>query len=146
LEYLQFGGFPEVVLNKNKEEIILNLYNDILTRDIIERYHVREITKLKTIAKYYLSNTGKLITLRSVSRGLNISLSTVERLTNYIKESMIITFQLFYHLPHNCRFAASPYTYHISYKSIIHSLYYLINVMSPFNSSVEIFNPKIPIS
>ncbi len=92
MEYLQFGGFPEVVLNKNKEEIILNLYNDILTRDIIERYHVREITKLKTIAKYYLSNIGKLITLRSVSRGLNISLSTVERLTNYIKESMIITF------------------------------------------------------
>ncbi|MGB9730310.1 MAG: ATP-binding protein [Thermoprotei archaeon] len=92
LEYLQFGGFPEVVLNENKEEILLNLYNDILTRDIIERYNVRETTKLRTIAKYYLSNIGKLITLRSVSRGLNIALNTVERLTNYIKESMIITF------------------------------------------------------
>jgi len=89
-EYLEFGGFPEVVLNKTKKQILLRYYQDILMKDIIGRYKVRVIDKLNTLAGFYLANAGNRITFQSMTRFLGISLRTVERFSTYLEEAYMI--------------------------------------------------------
>ncbi|MCX7794659.1 MAG: ATP-binding protein [Thermodesulfovibrionales bacterium] len=46
-EYIEFGGFPEVVLNSNKREILLSYISDILEKDLIKRHKIRKSGKNK---------------------------------------------------------------------------------------------------
>lgn len=54
-EYLIRGGFPER-LKQNDAEIVQRVYEGILYRDIVSRFHVRETKALKTLAHYLFSN------------------------------------------------------------------------------------------
>jgi predicted AAA+ superfamily ATPase len=61
LSYLEFGGFPEY-LKQGAPEILNQLFEDILIRDIAVRYGVRDVKTLQRMAFYLLSNVAKLIT------------------------------------------------------------------------------------
>jgi predicted AAA+ superfamily ATPase len=61
LEYMKTGGFPEFVRHK-EDDILQQLFDDILVRDIAVRYGVRDVKTLQRMALYLVSNTGKLIT------------------------------------------------------------------------------------
>ncbi|MGQ4875710.1 MAG: ATP-binding protein [Promethearchaeia archaeon] len=89
-EYLEFGGFPLVVLKEEKEEILERYFNDIVGRDIIERYKIRKIEKLRFLAKYYLTNITSLITYRRIAKFMGLSLDSVERFSSYLMEICII--------------------------------------------------------
>ncbi len=59
--YLEEGGIPEYV--KSRADDILNqLFDDILLRDIAVRWGVRDIRTLQRLALYLVSNVGKQIT------------------------------------------------------------------------------------
>ena len=50
-EYLENGGFPEAVLREgDKTHLLKQYFNDIIFRDIVERYEVRETGLVKNIA------------------------------------------------------------------------------------------------
>jgi hypothetical protein len=49
-QYTRFGGFPQVVLTeeeKDKMQILKDYYTAVIEKDIIQRYQVRDIKKLK---------------------------------------------------------------------------------------------------
>jgi len=99
-EYLKFGGFPEVVLSKDdeiKKKILLQYFDDIIEKDIIFRYNIREIGKIKALAKFYLSNISSLTTFSSLEDFLKINKLTIERFSNYMTESFLIFFVKMYH-------------------------------------------------
>ncbi len=60
LEYLRLGGFPEYVKQEN-EELLNHLFDDILMRDIVVRYGIRDVKTLQRLALYLVSNAGNLI-------------------------------------------------------------------------------------
>ena len=91
-EYLKFGGFPMVVNSDVKEKLLLQLYDDIISKDVIEECKIKRSDKLKSLALFYVSNVGNRISLRRVSRSLEIPLRTVERFTACIESSMLIHF------------------------------------------------------
>jgi len=92
-EYLEFGGFPEVVLKeKFKKEILQTYFDDIITRDIVEKYSIRKIEDLKALAKFYFSNIGSYITYSSIKNFLGLSKETIQRFSNYIEETFTIFF------------------------------------------------------
>jgi predicted AAA+ superfamily ATPase len=61
LKYLELGGFPEYV-KQEVPEILNQLFEDILIRDIAVRYGVRDVKTLQRMAFYLISNVAKLIT------------------------------------------------------------------------------------
>ncbi len=63
--YLNAGGFPEYLKNR-RDEILHELLNDIITRDIVIRYKLRNPKILKEIAIYLLTNIGKEFSYRSL--------------------------------------------------------------------------------
>lgn len=91
-EYFEFGGFPEVAISSEKNRILLSYFETIITRDIIERYKIREKEKVKTLAKYYLTNISSPITFNRIAKFLNLPLTTVERFSNYIETAGMVFF------------------------------------------------------
>jgi len=91
-EYLEFGGFPEVVLSSEKRRILLSYFETIITKDVAERFKIREGEKLRTLAKYYLTNISSLMTFNSVSRFLRLPLTTVERFSDHLETANLIFF------------------------------------------------------
>lgn len=53
-EYLEFGGFPEVY--KFGRRIVEKLYEDIINKDILLHYKVKNKSTFKEMSKYILSN------------------------------------------------------------------------------------------
>ena len=90
--YLEFGFFPEVVLQKEKKEILLAYFEDILNKDLVRRYKIRKSEKLKALIKFYLSNPSSLITFSSLEKSLEISADTIEKFSNYFQASYLIFF------------------------------------------------------
>ena len=89
--YIKGGGFPEII-GKNEFEgkiILTNIYNDILARDISARYNASyDITR--KISYHLLSNNSKEFSYRSIANAVDVSVETVEKYLEYLKESFII--------------------------------------------------------
>ena len=91
-EYVKYGGFPLVCLEKSKKEIIQTYFEDIINKDVIENHVITYVSKIKSLAKFYLTNTGRRISFNNISKFLNLSLDTIERYSNYLEESYLIHF------------------------------------------------------
>ena len=89
--YITGGGFPETIgKDEYQRKIILtNIYNDILARDISARYNVSyDITR--KISYHLLSNNSKEFSYRSIANAVDVSVETVEKYLEFLKESFII--------------------------------------------------------
>lgn len=93
-EYLEFGGFPEVVLSQEKERILEQLFHDIITRDVLERISLRKPGVIEEIAHYICSNIASLISFSKFSRmlrsrGIKISVPTLENYFGYLRDAYL---------------------------------------------------------
>lgn len=88
-DYFQIGGFPEVVVSKN-QELLKNYFSDLLQKDIVMRYNIREKEILEKMAVYVLSNAGKIISIESLKEMFRISFAAVSSYLEYFKEAFLI--------------------------------------------------------
>lgn len=91
-KYLEFGSFPEVVLSTEKKEILLQFFEDVLDKDLIRRFKIRKPDKLKSLAKFYLSNASSLTTFSSIEKFLGASADTVEKFSGYLETAYLLFF------------------------------------------------------
>lgn len=91
-EFIQTGGFPEYLKTRNNE-ILSTLFDDILIRDIVIRYGVRDIKSLKELALYLISNTGNTITGSKLKHAFGISAtSTIMEYFSFLEASYLFYF------------------------------------------------------
>src|SRR3989344_8988096 len=95
MEYLKYGGFPEVVLatEDKKIEILQGYYNTIIRRDIIERFRIKSEENLKTLIRLLLNSTQYTITkLYNSLKSLNyeIGKSTIQTFLGYTGTSYLV--------------------------------------------------------
>jgi len=91
-KYIEFGSFPEVVLSGEKKEILLSYFEDVLDKDLIRRFKIRKPEKLKSLAKFYLSNVSSLITFSSIEKFLGASVDTLEKFSGYLETAYLLFF------------------------------------------------------
>ena len=84
--YIESGSFPEVALSSKKTEILLNYFEDLLTKDLFRRFRVRKAALMKALIKYYLSNASNLMTFTSAGRSLEASPDTIEKFCGYFED------------------------------------------------------------
>jgi len=98
-EYIEFGGFPEVVLNENREikiRILKELFDGIMSRDIIERHHIRQPKILKSLAALALQNFASLISVPKLvnifenATKRKISPTSINQYLDYFSESFLM--------------------------------------------------------
>jgi len=91
-KYLEWGGFPEVVLSENKKLLLLNYFDDILTKDIEKRYKIKKGELLRTLARFYLTNISRPVTFNSIRKFLSTATITVGKFSSYLEEANLIFF------------------------------------------------------
>jgi len=94
-DYLKFGGFPEVVMSENEDfkfRVLRSYYDDIVTKDVARRFKVRKVEELRSLVKFYLTNTASQVTLNSISKFLKLPTETIRRFSDYIETSKAIFF------------------------------------------------------
>ena len=80
-EYMDSGGFPEqFTLGR---QIIKNIYNDIITKDVVIRHKIKHIDDLRQVARFLVSNSSKEFTYSSL-KGLTRAKSLIT-LTNWVR-------------------------------------------------------------
>jgi len=99
-EYLNEGGFPEIVNNEKKREILENYLELIIYKDIIERYNIRNLTLIKTMIKYLLTNVSSLFTVNSyynsIKKEFSVKKDTIGEYLSYLEDAYIVfTLNLF---------------------------------------------------
>jgi predicted AAA+ superfamily ATPase len=96
-EYLEWGGFPEVVLEKEKEKILKEFYDLILFRDIVERHNLKNISLAKFLLSYFVQNFTKEISINKIlnffkSQGKKFGKNTLYDYVDKIQDSVSIFF------------------------------------------------------
>ena len=95
-KFINLGGFPEVFFKSEefKIKILEQYFDDILYKDIIDRYNLNS-QKAKDLALYLITNFTGLISLRNLRNSIGISYDTIKDYISYYKEAF-----LFFSLDH----------------------------------------------
>lgn len=94
-EYLEFGAFPQVVLteeNRVKQKVLFDYFEDIIGRDVIERYKIKKSEELRSLAMYYFTNIGSSISFNRIKKFLGLSFHTLERFSYNLSYPYLIFF------------------------------------------------------
>ena len=87
--YLLLGGFPEVVQSRDSDEL-KQLYQDILIKDIIVRYQIKDVQSFRELSLYILSNHSTLISYNNLAKILKFqSVSTVKNYFEFLESSYL---------------------------------------------------------
>ncbi|NOZ62078.1 MAG: ATP-binding protein [Calditrichaeota bacterium] len=93
--YLQWGGFPEIVLSNGdarKRELLVRYFDDIIFKDLAKRFDIKQIHKLEQMSNLLIANIATLQSFNSLKKKLNISLDTVERFARYFQIARMFYF------------------------------------------------------
>ncbi|MBI4445579.1 MAG: ATP-binding protein [Acidobacteria bacterium] len=90
--YLESGSFPEVALSDQKREILLNYFEDLVTKDLMRRFRIRKQQELKDLIKFYASNIATLTTYGSIEKYLKVTRGTIERFSGYLEQVYLFFF------------------------------------------------------
>jgi len=82
-DYLDFGGFPEVVLKKEKEKILKEYLELAFYKDFVERHKIESIEVAKIIFEYLLQNFSKEISITKIQNFIEKTLRIKTRSTIY---------------------------------------------------------------
>ncbi len=91
-DYLQHGGFPEYLRDRN-EEMLHMLLKDIVSRDIAIRYGIKNTRTLMDITLFLLSNVGKEVTYNSLRKSFQVgSANTVSDYLSWLEDTYLVFF------------------------------------------------------
>ncbi len=88
-EYMQDGGMPEYVLTGDVS-YLQNLIDNIITKDIIAHYNIRNGQVVKDFYKLLMERSGKLLTFNKLANILEISVDSARRYFHYFEETYLI--------------------------------------------------------
>ena len=80
--YLTDGGFPDY-LKDNQKEYLQQLFRDIIYRDIIVRYGIRNANVMVEIALFLISNSAKEYSLNNIRKAFGVG--STNSVANYVK-------------------------------------------------------------
>ncbi len=93
--FIQEGGYPAVTYQKvNKEEVLQNYYESMIFKDIVERYKIEDVKKIKMLANLLLESTSKDISYSKLANklksiGMNTSKNTIIEFLSYFEDAYL---------------------------------------------------------
>jgi predicted AAA+ superfamily ATPase len=89
-EYLSIGGFPAYVESRQRM-VLSELFNDILYRDIVVRYSLKDAAPIKGLATFLLAHVGCRISPSRIKDSVHVaSASTILEYFNYLEETYLV--------------------------------------------------------
>ncbi len=91
-KYLVWGGFPEII-NVNdslKRQILVDLYNDVLARDISTRTSI-DYGKMNSLATYIFTNFTREYSVNKLAKAVNLHPDTTSHYLQLLENALMIT-------------------------------------------------------
>lgn len=94
-DYLRNGGFPETVIFKDQQMEILKNYTElIIYKDLVERYNIRNLSLVKHMLKYLLTNISAPFSVHSyrnvLSQEMAVKEETISEYLSYMEDAYIV--------------------------------------------------------
>lgn len=91
-DFLNLGGFPEVVKN-NFRPLLEEYLRNIIYRDIVLRHRIKYEASLREIVFFLTSNIGTPLSLEKISKMTKVkSIMTVKKYLSYLEDSFVFSF------------------------------------------------------
>lgn len=91
-DYLRTGGMPEYV-KSGEPQVLTDLISDILYRDILVRYGLRDEQALKNLFVFLMGNIGNLVSANKLTSAIGVkSSATVGDYFTYLENSYLVKF------------------------------------------------------
>lgn len=90
-DYMQQGGFPELLVNKDHKSYVKNLVDNILTRDIEQRYKIQYKAAFKALAQHLLNIAPAIVAVPDLAKIFHFkSEHTVRNYIDYLKQAYML--------------------------------------------------------
>ncbi len=92
-EYMELGGFPEVVLENNvdtKKQLLQFYFDTIIYRDIIKKRGIRNAAKLEKMVNLLLQNISNTMNFSKVGKDSSLSVDTVGEYAANLKDAYLV--------------------------------------------------------
>lgn len=92
-QYMEFGGFPEVVLEKSeekKERLLQQYFEDIVHKDVIDRYAIRNTKQVIDLARYLVAASGSKVSINKLSKVFGAAKDTLQSYINYMIDAYLL--------------------------------------------------------
>ncbi len=99
-EYMRWGGYFSVISTPNEEikkEILKNIAEDIILKDIVPRYNIKNSSQIRDMFFYIVSNATNTVNFSNLSNKLGIDAKTVKEYISYFEDNFLITQVSNYH-------------------------------------------------
>jgi len=98
-EYVEFGGFPKIVIEKEeygKNILLVEYFNSILERDILLRHNIKNEKDVKEIVSFSLTNVSRKISTYRLQKDFGISNQNTKRYFEFFQEAFLLQFVPFF--------------------------------------------------
>lgn len=85
-----FGGYPEVFLSMDKEEVLGRLVEAFVLRDASDLYMIRNPGAFRKLMELAASQTANLVNYSNLAENIGVSVNTTAQYLNILEESHII--------------------------------------------------------
>ena len=97
LNYLHTGGFPEIVLGKEKEKVIKEYLDLAFFKDFIERHEIKSTSLARYLFNHLLQNFSTELSIRSIERklrsmGIKFNITTLYKYVEDLEDTLFIFF------------------------------------------------------
>ncbi len=90
-QYLEGGGFPEVLGEPQPQWYLQQLYTTIITKDVLLRYRIRKGRMFRDMALYLMNNFGRELSFNRLKRMFELgSDHTAKNYVGYLEETYLI--------------------------------------------------------
>lgn len=88
-DYLQEGGMPEYVINKDRV-YIQNLVDQLIYKDIIAKHNIKMKSAIRDLFLLLMERSGKILSINNIANILCISPSNAKRYVEYFEDAFLI--------------------------------------------------------
>ena len=92
-DYMEFGGFPEVALERDEatRRQLLRFYHDtIVYRDIVMQRSIRNVAKMESLIGVLLQNVSNPVNYTRIGKAISLSTDTVGEYVRYFQEAFFL--------------------------------------------------------
>lgn len=96
LDYLNFGGYPELVFHESERDdsrrfIQRDIVDKILLRDLPSLYNIHDVRELQSFFSYLAFHSGMVQSFEALSKGSGIPKYSINQYLQYLEESYLVS-------------------------------------------------------
>ncbi|MFH0905850.1 MAG: ATP-binding protein [archaeon] len=87
--YIKEGGFPEVIVYKQKE-LLKTIYKDVIIKDVALRLDIKNLSELENLAYYLVSHATNEYTYNSLKEYTKLDHKTIKKYIDYLSKTFLL--------------------------------------------------------